>query len=72
MPPFMLNVSYDAGDTWHHVEESDKGNSEYFDDTLNYIKALISKAVVYHEPKAKIKQTLEWYEEQIYEKDKQP
>mgnify|MGYP003150079785 FL=1 len=49
-----------------------KPNSEYFDDTLNYIKALISKAVVYHEPKAKIKQTLEWYEEQIYEKDKQP
>ncbi len=32
MPPFMLNVSYDAGDTWHHVKESDKGNSEYFDD----------------------------------------
>ena len=32
MPPFMLNVSYDGGMEWHHVEESDKGNSEYFGD----------------------------------------
>ena len=31
-PPFMLNVSYDGGMEWHHVEENDKGNSEYFGD----------------------------------------
>ena len=32
MPPFVLNVSYDAGENWHHIQESTKGNSEYFDD----------------------------------------
>lgn len=33
MPPFMLNVSYDGGLEWHHVEENNnRGNSEYFGD----------------------------------------